>query len=333
LTAGAVLEVTDTAPATEQVVTAPVASWLSRAGALAVDVLFPFGVAAAIGLVALSAVSGPDGSYGSWLWWLSMSVLGVLISLVLINRVLLPAVTGWSLGRSLFGIRVVRSGDDEPIGPWRLLVRDIAHLLDTLSLFVGWLWPLWDSRHRTFADLLLRTEVRRVPDRPANARRLTAAVFTAAALLSAAAAGLNYLVLYQHDRAIDSARDQIRVQGPKIVADMLTYNAGSLQADFAHAQSLTTDAYRPQLVAQQDAVKKAVPTSNEYWAPNSAVLSVSPDRASMLIMLQGQRSASQQEPRFITATVRVSFEKSANGQWRVADLTVLSRPQPNGAGK
>jgi Mce-associated membrane protein len=114
---------------------------------------------------------------------------------------------------------------------------------------------------------------------------------------------------------------------------MLTYGAGSLEQDFAHAQSLTTDSYRPQLVAQQDAAKKHSPTSNEYWAANSAVLSASPDRASMLIMLQGQRTASQQDVRLITATVRVNFEKSSGGEWRVADLAVLTKPQPTEVGK
>jgi Mce-associated membrane protein len=51
------------------------------------------------------------------------------------------------------------------------------------------------------------------------------------------------------------------------------------------------------------------------------------------MMLQGQRTESQQQPRFITATVRVSFEKSTAGHWRVSDLTVLTKPRPNGAAK
>ena len=65
--------------------------------------------------------------------------------------------------------------DGEPSGPWGLLLRDLAHLLDTASV-VGWLWPLWDSQRRTFADMLLRTEVRRIePDQsPPNIRRWTA---------------------------------------------------------------------------------------------------------------------------------------------------------------
>jgi Mce-associated membrane protein len=304
-------------PITEGSPAEQVASWPARAGAFAIDVLVPLGVLATIALVAVSAVQG------GWLWWVALTAAGVVVLAGAVNRLLLPSVTGWSVGRALAGIRV------QPSGPWRLSARDAAHLLDTLALFVGWLWPLWDSRNRTFADLLLRTEVRRVADRPGNARRVAAGVLIGAAVLSVAVAGLGYLGVYRQDRAVDAARQQVSAQGPKIVAELLSYNASSLQADFTHAQSLTTDSYRPKLVAQQDAVRKAVPTTNEYWAANSAVLSVSPDRAVMLIMLQGQRTASQQQQRFITATLRVNFERSAHGQWRVADLAVLSKPPTN----
>ena len=75
--------------------------------------------------------------------------VGAVVFLAMaINRLLLPATTGWSLGRSVFGIRVVRR-DGSPAGPWLLLLRDLAHLLDTAALFIGWFWPLWDSRRRT----------------------------------------------------------------------------------------------------------------------------------------------------------------------------------------
>jgi Mce-associated membrane protein len=322
----AVLDETDAAAVTEEVVTDPVASWRARAGALAVDVLGGLGVIATMALVALTTTRG------SWLWWLSVTVGGLVILLLAANRLLFPAVTGWSLGRALFGIAVMsRAGAS--VGPWRLLARDVAHLLDTVSLFIGWLWPLWDSRNRTFADLLLRTEVRRVQRPHRDMRRMVGAVLLVAVALSAAGAGLSYLSVYRHDRAVDQARDQIRTQGPKIVQEMLSYGAGSIPRDFAHAQTLVTDSYRKQLVEQQQAVQKAPPTTNEYWVVTSAVLSVTPERATMLMFMQGQRGINQQQQRFISATARVSFEKSAGGQWRVADLTVLKTPNSHGGTK
>ena len=53
----------------------------------------------------------------------------------------------------------------------------------------------------------------------------------------------------------------------------------------------------------------------------------------MLLAMQGQRGADPKDLKFITATVRVEFEKSGDGQWRVANLTVLKKPQMNQAGQ
>ena len=61
-------------------------------------------------------------------------------------------------------------------------------------------------------------------------------------------------------------------------------------------------------------MQKAGATTNEYWAVSSAVLSASPDRAAMLLAMQGQRGTDPKDLRFITATVRVDFDKSARRQ-------------------
>ena len=298
----------------------PLASWPVRAGALCLDVLPGAGVLAVLAPLVLTA---PE---RGWLWWLYMAVAAVIVLLMLANRWLLPATTGWSLGRAVSGIRVVRRGDGATVGFVRLLLRDFAHLLDTAALFVGWLWPLWDSRHRTFADLLLRTEVHKV-DRPErDMRRFAAKVLIAAVVVSAAVVALNYQVVYRQERAVDQARQQIADEGPRIVEQMLTYKPETLKDDFARAQSLATDSYRSQLVSQQETAQKAGPTSNEYWAVSSAVTTVSADRATMLLAMQGQRGADPKTLRFITATVLVDFDKSSDGTWRVANLSVLKKP-------
>jgi Mce-associated membrane protein len=80
------------------------------------------------------------------------------------------------------------------------------------------------------------------------------------------------------------------------------------------------------LVAQQEAVQKAGATSNEYWAVSSAVLSAAPDKAAMLLAMQGQRGTDPADLRFITATVRVDFDKTSDGKWKVASLSVLKKP-------
>lgn len=303
------------------------APWHFRAGAFAIDVLPGMSVIATMALVSLSVRSG-----SAW-WWVSLSVLGVAVLLVLVNRLLLPAITGWTLGRALYGIAVTRR-DGEAIGTWGLLLRDLAHLLDTLPVLLGWLWPLWDSRHRTFADLLLRTEVRRVEPhaRPVKVRQWTAAALLFAALLCLDGAGVSYALVYAPDRATDQTRAEIAIQGPKIAADMLTYDPQTLRQDFARAQSLTTDRYRGQLAAQQEAVEKGHPVINEYWVTGSSIQSASPDRATMLLFMQGRRGVPP-EQRYISATVRVTFAKGRDKHWRVDDLTVLTKPKAPGNGK
>ncbi len=322
----AVLDATPDAPADASITTQPPASWGARVRAFSVDVLLGVAVIATMVLLGLAAPAR------GWLWWVFASVIAVTIVLVAVNRLLLPTITGWSLGRGLFGI-AVRKPDGSPVGVLRLVGRDLAHLLDTAALFIGWLWPLWDRRRRTFADLLLRTEVHAVQRPQRDLRRPTAAVLVVATLLCVAMAGLSYLVVYRHDRAVDTARGQITEQGPRMVEQMLSYDADTLQQDFSHAQSLTTDAYRPELIAQQQAAQKSGVTSNEYWAVSGAVLSATPEKASMLLAMQGQRGSDPKDLKFITATVRVDFEKSHDGQWRIAKLTVLKKPQMNPAGQ
>jgi Mce-associated membrane protein len=319
----ALLEHTTESPATDQE-SIGYASWPARAGALAVDLLPG---AAVIATMALLAVTTPP-----WerLWWVYVTPAALAGLATVVNRWLLPTLTGWSLGRALFGIRVVtRSG--VPAGIARLLLRDVAHLLDTAGLFVGWLWPLWDGRNRTFADLLLRTEAHAVEPAQGSVRRIAGIVFLVAALFCAAGSGLGYQTVYRDDRAVEQSRTEIAEQGPRMVEKVLSYGTATLKDDFARAQSLATDGYRPQLIAQQQAVQKAGVTANEYWAVSSAVLSASREQAAMLVALQGQRGADPQSLKFITATVRVDFDRSGDGHWRVANLTVLKKPLMNEA--
>lgn len=303
---------TDTAPAT------PPGSWPARAGAFFIDVVLGILTVATLVLVAWSTAQR------SWLWWSAVATAGLVVLAVALNRLLLPSVMGWTLGRAVFGLRVLRRDGSAP-GPWRLLLRDVAHLLDTAAVFVGWLWPLWDSRNRTWADLLTGTEVHRTAARPERARRLTAVVVAIAAAVAVAAAALSYVVVYQADLRVEQAREQLAVQGPKIVEGMLSYDAPTLQADFDRARGLVTDAYREQLITQQGVISQSGAVTNEYWTANSAVLTNTADRGTMLLALQGQRGTPPDQ-RFITATVRVDFEKS-DGQWRVAALSVLASPR------
>jgi Mce-associated membrane protein len=299
---------------------APVsASWPARAGAFALDVVLGVAVIAVMTLLGYAARA-------DWTLWVYAGVATLVAAAILVNRWLLPSITGWSLGRSLFSIRVERVPAGVPAGMGRLILRDFAHLLDTLAVFLGWLWPLWDPRHRTFADLLLHTEVRVVPTPEHDPGRRAGQVLVAGALVCVAAVGLSYGVQFRHDRAVDEARHQISEQGPKIVERVLSYGVDTFQNDFKTAQALVTDGYRDQLIKQQQAVSKK-PTTNQYYAVSSAILSADADKASMLLALQGQRGVDTNTLRFITATLRVDFVKTSDGKWQLSNLTVLKSPR------
>lgn len=303
---------------------AAAAGWWARAGAFAIDVLFGFALLATILLIGSSAP--PMG----WLWWLCMVAAGVVLLAILLNRVVLPAATGWTLGRAVFGLVVVdRNGNTA--GPGRLLVRDLAHLVDTVPLFLGWLWPLLDSRGRTFADLLTGTSVIESDtesDRVVvGAARLASRVLAATAAVAVLITGLGYATVYRPQSQAKKTRDQIAAEGPKIIADMLSYTVKTVNDDFARAQSLATEGYRGELTKQQESARKLGLSDTEYWVTNSAVLSAAENRAAMLMLLQGQRGAAPKQ-KFIIASVRVNFEKAASGQWQVGDFSIISPPKP-----
>ena len=65
--------------------------------------------------------------------------------------------TGSSVGKNVLRFRVVDAASGEPIGFLRSMIRQFAHVADSLSLGLGYLWPLWDSKRQTFADKLTST--------------------------------------------------------------------------------------------------------------------------------------------------------------------------------
>ena len=77
------------------------APWHVRAGAFAVDVLPGIAVVATMALVSFTCPAARCVVVGMHVGW------RVAILLVLVNRLVLPTVTGWSLGRAVCGIAVV----------------------------------------------------------------------------------------------------------------------------------------------------------------------------------------------------------------------------------
>jgi uncharacterized RDD family membrane protein YckC len=66
---------------------------------------------------------------------------------------------GRSPGKRLVGLRLVRDVDGRVPGGAVGVAREVAHLVDTWSLMIGWFFPLWDPKRQTFADKLCGTVV------------------------------------------------------------------------------------------------------------------------------------------------------------------------------
>jgi uncharacterized RDD family membrane protein YckC len=127
---------------------AQLASWLHRVIGRVVDVT---------AVVAPAAIAR----------WLTGSAL-----VYLVVASVLVLVIGWcngaygsSPGKRLVGLRLVRDHDGAVAGGPAGVTREIAHLLDTWSLMIGWFFPLWDRKRQTFADKVCGTVVVRTGER------------------------------------------------------------------------------------------------------------------------------------------------------------------------
>jgi uncharacterized RDD family membrane protein YckC len=97
-----------------------------------------------------------------------VSTAGLLIALVLYlatlglviyNRWIMQGRTGQSWGKQVMKLRLLGEETGQPIGGGMAFVRDLAHLLDALPCYVGYLFPIWDPKRQTFADKILKTVV------------------------------------------------------------------------------------------------------------------------------------------------------------------------------
>ncbi|OIJ67405.1 RDD family protein [Streptomyces mangrovisoli] len=63
--------------------------------------------------------------------------------------------TGQTVGKKALGIRLVKEETGQPLGVGMAFVRRIAHFVDSVACYLGWLWPAWDAKRQTFADKIM----------------------------------------------------------------------------------------------------------------------------------------------------------------------------------
>ena len=65
--------------------------------------------------------------------------------------------TGSSVGKSVMKFKVVSEVTGQPIGFGMSVVRSLAHFVDAIICFIGFFFPLWDSKRQTLADKIMTT--------------------------------------------------------------------------------------------------------------------------------------------------------------------------------
>jgi uncharacterized RDD family membrane protein YckC len=96
------------------------------------------------------------------------AVLGFVIATAagLANSVYMQGTTGQSLGKRIVGTRLVSAVET---GPWtftfvypgvgRCFGRHLAHFVDMMVCYIGFIRPLWQREHKTWADSIAKTVV------------------------------------------------------------------------------------------------------------------------------------------------------------------------------
>jgi uncharacterized RDD family membrane protein YckC len=128
----------------------PYASWLTRVGSYVIDAL-PAWVLLAIG-AALVGHGGLGAGIGIIFYLAALGWIGY-------NRWYRAGTTGQSLGKSTTGVRLINEQTGAPIGAGMAFLRDLAHFVDAIICYVGFLFPLWDSKRQTLADKIVGTVV------------------------------------------------------------------------------------------------------------------------------------------------------------------------------
>lgn len=90
-----------------------------------------------------------------WAIFAVLLAVGVVAFMVMYSKAV--GSTGQFWGHRAAGVRIVDANTGAPIGAGRAFGRYLAHWLDAVPCYLGFLWPLWDAKKQTFADKIVRT--------------------------------------------------------------------------------------------------------------------------------------------------------------------------------
>ncbi|MDX6742547.1 protein kinase domain-containing protein [Actinocorallia sp. A-T 12471] len=122
-------------------------SYLRRFAAFAVDWVIAFVIV--IAFVAVITVNDPREAELSDPQGYAMMTVWALVYLVFGA---MEGALGFGPGKGLFRLQVLDERTGAPLGMARGVARVFAQILNWLTCFIGFLWPLWDPKKQTIAD-------------------------------------------------------------------------------------------------------------------------------------------------------------------------------------
>ncbi|MBT2450240.1 RDD family protein [Streptomyces sp. ISL-43] len=137
----------------------PLAHWGLRFGAYFLDFLIIVGPMYALGFIDLAMSDDPANS-DPGVFFAIGAIYAVAMGFFQLYK---EGSTGQTTGKKVLGISLRREADGSTLGFGMAFVRKLAHFLDSLACYIGWLWPLWDAKKQTFADKVCGTVVIKVP--------------------------------------------------------------------------------------------------------------------------------------------------------------------------
>jgi uncharacterized RDD family membrane protein YckC len=134
------------------------ASWGKRVGAYLID-----GLVVMVGYIPAiigGAINGSQADGTSAIGTI-LTLIGVVAALAIFvwNTCMKGGNTGYSIGKGALGIKLIGEQTGQPIGAGMAFVRYLCHIIDGIPCYLGYLWPLWDSKRQTFADKIMKTIV------------------------------------------------------------------------------------------------------------------------------------------------------------------------------
>jgi uncharacterized RDD family membrane protein YckC len=134
------------------------AHWGLRVGSYLIDALITSAVLIVAVLVAIPFIQDDPTLF------VTVYIAGAVVALGILvwNSGYRQGTTGQSIGKKVVGTKLVSISTGQPVGFGLAIGRQFAHILDSLPMNIGYLWPIWDPQKQTFADKVCSTVVVRV---------------------------------------------------------------------------------------------------------------------------------------------------------------------------